>query len=134
MEIWVENSTPKQSVKENKMSTELAYTQVGNYLLPNLKLPDSPKIGIWGERRRQFLREHRRGIYSGLLLSGRLNTHLEAVDREAERMFDQILKCLPEKENVTEALKAADQMLWVQKMNSIRSRAEEIIYDELIYR
>ena len=116
------------------MSTELAYTQVGNYLLPNLKLPDSPKIGIWGERRRRFLREHRRGIYSGLLLSGRLNTHLEAVDREAERMFDQILKCLPEKKNLTEALKAANQMLWVQKMNSIRSRAEEIIYDELIYR
>ena len=110
----------------------IKYRQQGDYLLPEMKVQDSPKIDVWGERRRRFLREHRRGVYSGLLLSGRLNAHLEEVDSAAEQMFDRIVKSLSEKENVTEVLKASNQVLWVQRMNNIRSRASEIVAAELI--
>lgn len=115
------------------MSMNITYRQEGDYLLPELNVPIAPKIGMWGERHRRFLREHRRGIYSGLLLSGKLNAHLEEIDRSAESMFSQPVKCLAEKENVTEELKAADQTGWVRAMNSIRSRAEEVVLSALIY-
>ena len=108
------------------------YVKCGDYLVPKLSVPESPQIGMWGERRRRFLREHRHGIYSGLLLSGRLNAHLKEVDSAAEQMFERIVKSLSEKENVTEVLKASNQMLWVQQMNNIRSRASEIVAAELI--
>ena len=115
------------------MNMDITYRQEGGYLLPELNVPEAPKIGVWGERRRQFLREHRHGIYSGLLLSGKLNSHLEEIDHSAERMFSQLVKCLAEKESVTEILKAADQMGWVRAMSSIRNRAEEVVLSELIY-
>jgi len=73
------------------MSMSITYHQQGDFLLPNLIVPEAPKIGIWGERRRRFLREHLRGIYSGLLLSGKLNAHLEEIDRSAEKMYFQLL-------------------------------------------
>ena len=115
------------------MNMDITYRQEGGYLLPELNVPEAPKIGVWGEHRRQFLREHRHGIYSGLLLSGKLNSHLEEIDHSAERMFSQLVKCLAEKESVTEILKAADQMGWVRAMSSIRNRAEEVVLSELIY-
>jgi len=102
-------------------------------LLPNLIVPEAPKISIWGERRRRFLREHRHGIYSGLLLSGKLNAHLEEIDRSAEKMFSQLVKELAEKAGITEGLKASDQMEWVQRMNAIRAQAREIVEADLIY-
>jgi len=112
---------------------ELTYRREGDYLLPDLIPPEAPRIGVWGMRRREFLRNHRDGIYTGLLLSGKLNAHLEEIDYSANAMFDLLMKQYAERECVTEELKAQDQMLWVQRVNSIRDRATEIINQELIY-
>lgn len=111
------------------------YTQVGDYLLPDLKLPEEEQqpIGVWGQRHRRYLKEHRRTTYATLPTSGKLNSYLADIDRQAEEMFSRLVKELAEKENVTEELKATDQMLWVQKMNNIHNRATEIVNSELIY-
>ena len=111
----------------------LTYHAEGDYLLPDLAAPEPPNIGIWGERRRQYLRKARRPVYSAMLMTSTLNAHLEETDRQAEELLDRLTKQLAEHEGVTEALKAKDQMDWVRRMNSIRSRAEEIVFAELIY-
>ena len=113
---------------------ELTYRQEGDYLLPNVTVPESPRIGKYGMLRRDFLRKHRDPIYTGMLLAGTLNSHLEETNRTANEMLDQLISQMSEKEGVTERLKASDQMLWVQRMNSIQSRAEETVLAELIYR
>lgn len=112
---------------------ELTYQREGDYIIPNVVPPPSPKIGIWGIRRREFLRKNHDGIYTGLLLSGKLNAHLEEVDRSANEMFDMLIKQYAEREGVTEQLKAQDQIEWARRMNSIRERVEEAIYAELIF-
>ena len=112
------------------------YTQVGNYLLPDLKLPEEEKqanIGVWGMRHKRFLKENNRVLYTNLMTSGKLVAYLDDIERRATTMFLRLVKELAEKENVTEELKATDQMLWVQKMNNIRNRATEIVNTELIY-
>lgn len=111
------------------------YTQVGDYLLPDLKLPeeDQQPIGVWGQRHRSYLKEHRRATYATLLTSGKLNGYLADIDRQAEELFSRLVKQMAEVEGVTEALKAADPMAWVGRMNNIRSRAMEIVNSELIY-
>lgn len=112
------------------------YTQVGDYLLPDLKLPEEEKqanIGVWGMRHKRFLKENHRVLYANLMTSGKLVAHLDDIEWQATAMFLRLVKELAEKENVTEELKAADQMLWVQKMNNIRNRATEIVNSELIY-
>ena len=112
------------------------YTQVGNYLLPDLKLPEEEKqanIGVWGMRHKRFLKENHRVLYANLMTSGKLVTYLDDIEQQATTMFLRLVKELAEKENVTEDLKATDQMLWVQKMNNIRNRATEIVNAELIY-
>ena len=111
----------------------ITYTQVGDYLLPNLTPPESPKVGRWGMLRHSYLRNHREGIYTGMLMKGTLNAHLEEVDRQASEMEQQLISQLAQQENVTEQLKAENQLEWVRRMNSIRNRAEEIILHELIY-
>lgn len=111
---------------------KLNYHWEGEYLIPDLVPPKSPRIGIWGERRRQFLRRHRKPLYSGMLMSGTLNAHLEEVDREAARLFERLTAELTKCEGITEAMKAADQMKWVQKMNTIRFAAEKIVCKEWI--
>ena len=111
----------------------ITYRQEGYYLLPNIEAPESPEIGIWGQRRLQYLRRNKNVLYMTMLMSGTLKEHLEEVDRSAEDMFDQLVIQLKRQENITEALKAANQMEWVQRMNNVRSRAEEILYQELIY-
>lgn len=112
---------------------ELTYTMQGDYLIPDLTVPESPKLGKYGMLRRTFLREHRDGIYTGMLLNGTLNSHLEEVDRQAQKMLDDLTEQMKTLNGVTEQLKAEDQMQWVQMMNSIRHSAEEVILNDLIY-
>ena len=112
------------------------YTQVGDYLLPDLKLPKEEKqanIGVWGMKHQRFLKENNRVLYANLMTSGKLVAYLDYIEQQATAMFLRLVKELAEKENVTEELKETDQMLWVQKMNNIRNRATEIINAELIY-
>ena len=112
------------------------YTRVGDYNLPDLKLPEEEKqanIGVWGMRHKRFLKENHRVLYTNLMASGKLVAYLDDIERQATEMFLRLVKELAEKENVNEELKATDQMLWVQKMNNIRNRATEIINAELIY-
>ena len=111
---------------------KITYHQEGDYFIPNLVPPESPRIGIWGERRRQFLRKHRKPLYDGILMDGTLNAHLEETDREAERLFDQLTREPAKHEGITETLKAADQMAWVRRMNAIRQAAEEIVRKDWI--
>ena len=119
----------------NKSTFELmggTYRQEGDYLLPNLSVPEIAPIGIWGQRRRWYLREHRKALYNALLLSGKLDSHLADINQQAEDMFSQLVKQMAEREGVTEQLKADSQMEWVGHMNNIRGRAIEIVNDELI--
>ena len=111
------------------------YTQVGDYLLPDLKLPEEKQqpIGVWGQRHRRYLKEHRRATYTALLASGKLNSYLADIDRQAEEMFLRLVKQMAEAEGVTEQLKADNQMEWVGRMNNIRSRAMEMVNNDLIY-
>lgn len=111
------------------------YTQIGDYLLPDLELPEEKQqpIGVWGQRHRRYLKEHRRATYATLLASGKLNDYLADIDRQAETMFSRLVKQMTEAEGVTEALKAADPMDWVGRMNNIRHRAMEMVNTELIY-
>ena len=111
------------------------YTQVGDYLLPDLKLPeeDQQPIGVWGQRHRRYLKEHRRTTYAILLTSEKLNSYLADIDRQAEAMFLRLVKQMAEAEDVTEQLKADNQMEWVGRMNNIRNKAMEIVNSELIY-
>lgn len=111
------------------------YTRQGDYLLPDLSpVPQEEQpIGVWGERRRKYLKEHRRVLYYSLFTSGNLHSHLADVEGQAQEMFEQLAKQMAEKQGVTEALKAGDMMAWVRKMNNIRNAAEEAIYNEIIY-
>lgn len=117
------------------MATKITYTQQGDYLLPNLKLPEQPKveIGIWGKRHLRYLKNHHPIIYTNLLTSCKLTAHLADIDREANEMFNRLVKQLAKQEGVTEQLKAENQILWVRRMNNIRNRAEEFVNSELIY-
>ena len=111
------------------------YTQVGDYLLPDLKLTEEEQqpIGVWGQRHRRYLKEHRRVTYATLLTSGRLNGYLADIDHQMEEMFSRLVKQLAEAEGITEQLKADNQMEWVGRKNNIRNRAMEIVNSELIY-
>lgn len=117
-------------------SNGLWYELQGDYYIPCLVLPaekENKPIGIWGQRHKRYLREHKRATYTTLLTSGKLNSYLADIDEQAETMFSRLVKKLAETENVTEKLKAENQILWVQKMNNIRNRAAEIINKEVIY-
>lgn len=114
------------------MTTSITYRQAGDYLLPNLSVPDTPPLGVWGLRRRDFLRRHKRGIYTALQLSGKLDAHLVEIDAQAQAMLERLIGEMARREGVTEALKAADQLEWARRMNSIRNRAEETVRADLI--
>lgn len=111
------------------------YTQVGDYLIPNLTLPEgeSKPVGVWGQRHLRYIKQHKRAFYANLLTTCKLNSYLADVDEQAENLFHRLVKDLAEKENVTEKLKSENQMLWVQKMNNIRNRVTEIVNADLIY-
>lgn len=113
----------------------LWYELQGDYYLPCLSLPEEEQkpAGVWGQRHARYLKQYHKVIYMNLLTSGKLNSYLADVDEQAEETFSRLVKELAEKENVTEKLKAENQMLWVQNMNSIRNRALEIVNSELIF-
>lgn len=112
------------------------YTQVGDYMLPDLLPAEEEKeanIVVWGMRHKRFLKENHRVLYASLMTSGKLVTYLDDIEQQATDMFLRLVKELAEKENVNEELKATDMMLWVQKMNNIRNRATEIVNADIIY-
>ena len=111
------------------------YTRQGDYCLPDVCLPPEEErpIGVYGQRRRAYLKGHHRVLYYNLLTAGTLDGHLADIEEQAEALFFRLVKQLSEKEGVTEALKAENQMLWVQRMNNIRSAAMEIVANDLIY-
>ena len=113
----------------------ITYEKCGDYLIPNLIPAPEPEgeLRKFGRMRKSYLENHRRGIYSGLLLSGELKKHLLMVQEHAEERFDLLVEQMAKQEGVTERLKADDQMLWGGKMNNIRARAEEIVREEIIF-
>lgn len=123
-----------KTIFENNGGT---YAQVDDYLLPNLSLPTEEKetnIGVWAMRHKRYLKSNHRVLYYNFLTSGKLDNYLSNVERQAENLFEQIVKSLAEQERVTEKLKAENMMLWVQKMNNIRNRATEIVNEQVIYK
>lgn len=113
--------------------TDLSYRQDGDYYLPNLTTLQAPIIGRFGRMRFQYLRDHRECLFNVMLLNGALIAHMDEIDRQAQERLDLLTIQLTVREGVTEQLKAADQMEWVRRMNSIRARAEEVVLNELIY-
>ena len=111
------------------------YTQVGDYLIPNLRLPEQQGqlIGVWGQRHARYLKQYHKIIYMNLLTSGKLNDYLVDIENQAENMFLQIVKQLANSEGITEELKAKNSMIWCSQLNNIRERATEIVNAEIIY-
>ena len=112
------------------------YTQVGDYLLPDLSLPaekETGNIGVWALRHKRYLKQHHKVLYYNLLTSGKLDSHLADIEEQAQQLFLRLVKELAEKEGITEQLKAIDQMKWVQKMNNIRERVTESVYSEVVF-
>ena len=113
----------------------IRYTLQGNYYLPDLKLPneENKPIGLWGQRHARHLKQNHKVLYMNLLTSGKLSSYLADIDKQAEDMFFRLVKQMAKREGVTEQLKADNQMKWVARMNNIRSRATEIVNNEIIY-
>ena len=113
----------------------IRYTLQGDYYLPDLALPaeEQQPIGIWGQRHLRHIKQNRRVLYTNLLTSGKLNSHLADINRQAEEMFSRLVKQMAMRESVTEQLKADNQMEWVARLNNIRSRATEVVNTDLIY-
>ena len=123
----------KQHFTDEK--TGIRYTLQGDYYLPDLALPaeEQQTIGIWGQRHLRHIKQNRRVLYTNLLTSGKLNSYLADINRQAEEMFSRLVKQLAEREGMTEALKAENQMLWIGRMANIRNRAMEIVNADLIF-
>ena len=116
------------------MMQELNYIRCGDYYIPDIRLPEENRpIGRWGRMHREYIKEHNPILYNDLILSGQLWTHLADLNEQAQERLSLIVDQMKEAEDVTEELKAANQMTWVDAMNSIRNRAEEIILQEMIY-
>lgn len=111
------------------------YRKSGDYRLPNFTLntEQNAQIGVWGMRHKRYLKQHHKVTYYNLLTAGKLNSYLSGIDQRAKLLFDETVKLLAKKENVTEKLKETDMMLWVQKMNNIRNRATEVVNAEITY-
>lgn len=110
------------------------YTKQGDYCLPNLTLPaeEERPIGVWGQRRLRYLKQHHKVMYYNLLTSGKLHSHLADIEEQAQKLFLRLVKELAEKEGVTEQLKSTDQMAWVRQINNIRERATEVVNSEVV--
>lgn len=112
---------------------ELTFHRNGDFLIPDLEAPEAPRIGKYGTMRHQYLRDNHRGIFDGMLLNGTLNAHLEEIDRQDTEMMERLTAQMVQLEDVTEALKARNQMAWVAAMNSIKNRAEEVVLRDLVF-
>ena len=113
------------------------FTQIGDYLLPDLSLPaekEPGNIGVWSLRHKRYLKQHHKVLYYNLLTSGKFDSYLADIEEQAQQLFLRLVKEYAEKEGVTEQFKSTDQMLWVRRMNNIRSRVTEVISKELIYK
>lgn len=115
--------------------TGISYTLQGDYYLPDFALSteEQQPVGLWGQRHLRYIKQHRKVLYTNLLTSGKLNSYLTDIDKQAEEMFFRLVKQMTEREGVTEQLKADNQMEWVARMNNIRSRSTEIVNTDLIY-
>ncbi len=122
-------------MEREEQTMNITYEKCGDYLIPNLIPNPEPEgeLRKFGLMRKSYLENYRRGIYSGLLLSGELKKHLLMIQEQAEERFDLLVEQMTKQEGVTEQLKAQDQMLWVRRINNIRVRAEEIVREEIIY-
>ena len=112
------------------------YTQIGDYLLPDLSLPaekETGNIGVWALRHKRYMKQHHKVLYYNLLTSGKLDSHLADIEEQAQQLFLRLVKELAEKEGVTEQLKSADQMAWVRRLNNIREQAAEVVNAELVF-
>lgn len=116
--------------------TGISYTLQGDYYLPDLELPaeEQQPIGVWVQRHLWYIKQYRKALYTNLLISGKFNSYLADINRQAEEMFSRLVKQIAEREGVTEKLKTDNQMEWVQKMNNIRNCATEIINADIIYK
>ena len=114
-------------------SNGLWYERQGDYYLPCLTVSEQQPVGVWGERHRRYLRENRHAVYSGLLISGKLDAYLADIDCQAEAMFSRLMKEMAQRESIKEELKAADQMAWVGAMNNIKQRVAEIVNQEIVF-
>lgn len=116
-------------------ATGISYTLIGDYYIPDLKLPETENkpIGIWGRKRLAYLKEHKKILFNQLFLNWKLNSHLAEINEQATEMLDRLTEQMAKAEGVTEKLKEENQMLWFARMNNIRNRAEEIVNAELIY-
>lgn len=121
-----------ETIFENNGGT---YEIQGDYLLPNLTLQDEKQhsIGVWGMRHKRYLKQHHKVLYYNLLTAGKLNSYLADIDKRARFLFDETVKSLAKKENITEEIKAKNAIMWVQKTNNIRNRATEIVNEQVIY-
>lgn len=108
------------------------YRQEGDYLLPNVEVPESPTIGIWGQRRHKYLLDHNHALYTALFLSGKLTAHLAEIDRAATKMHDRLVEQLKKRDGITEEPKAQNQIEWVRQMYTIHSEATKIVLEELV--
>ena len=118
------------------MATKITYTQQGDYLLPDLKLPEQDKrpIGLWGQEHLHYIKRSRPIFYTNLLTKCKLNEYLADINDQAEKMFEQFISAFAKEEGCTEHLKASDQMLWVRKRNNAAQRAREVVNAEIIYK
>ncbi len=124
----------KQYLIDEKMG--IAYTLQGDYYLPDVALPNEKaqeSIGIWGMRHKRFLKKNNRGVYNTLLVSGKMSVYLGDIEQQAKAMLNELVTKFAEEEQITEELKEKESMFWMQKMNSIRNRATEIVKEELSY-
>ena len=141
MQVKMRNSIMKARKKKTAlrkgvlMMREIAYSRQGEYLLPDITVPDEPEthVGKYGSLRRNYLKEQHYGIFLSLLTQGKLNQHLKETQEEAQGRMEQIVSQMAQSQEVTEELKAKDQMLWLSMMNNIRQAAEEIVMNELVY-
>ena len=119
------------------MDSKITYTKVGDYYLPNLTLAESKfknyQLGKYGRMRLNYLKEHKRGLYTKLMIHGTLSKHLSYIEDSAPKRFDTIIKKLAKYENINEDLKSNNQLAWVQAMNNIKNQSEGIVYNEIIY-